>query len=225
MPPRSDTKVTQGPHNTGCTETPEAAAPSRSRWAASPRSRETCSAGATSISAVTPTSLPLRGKRARRRSPSTRGRDPEPTALARPTGRTPSHIGCTHIFRTHWGYANASAEQTGSTDGGARLRGPRDIRSCRLRLAPRLRLCPAMDFEPALGALLTASRGCPGEAVSAGSGGGSLAARRRAMTGAAQHTISGGDHASTSAPPRLPLRPNLENPSVRVRVSRFGGER
>ena len=39
----------------------EAAAPSQSRWEASGRSRETCSAGGTSISGVTPTSLQRAG--------------------------------------------------------------------------------------------------------------------------------------------------------------------
>jgi hypothetical protein len=36
----------------------EAAAPGQSRWEASDRSREICSAGATRISGVTPTSMP-----------------------------------------------------------------------------------------------------------------------------------------------------------------------
>jgi hypothetical protein len=68
-------------------------------------------------------------------------------------------IGCTHIFRTHWGYANEPAEQTGSTDVGLGSPAGATFAHSDYALAPRLSLSAAMDFEPTLGAPLSASYG------------------------------------------------------------------
>jgi hypothetical protein len=58
----------RSPRGRGCLRR-EAAAPGQSRWEASARSREACSAGATSISGMTPTSLSCADMRSAGRGP------------------------------------------------------------------------------------------------------------------------------------------------------------